>query len=395
MNDQPPSINFDEDINRRLVPALKTHAVVLGENGSELFPAGVADMDFKVALPILEAMQKRLDHGVFGYETVPDGLMPAVVNWLRNRHGWDVDENQILRAPNVLNGLALAVSLFTNEGDGIIVQPPVFFDFFEIIEQNQRRLAVNPLLLNDGVYEIDFEGLADIASGSRNKILFLCNPHNPVGRVWRRDELVKIGEICNRHNVLVVADEIHGDITFPEYKFYPYSSLGSKFSDNAITFFSPAKSFNIAGCCSAFTVISNDDRRKAFQVENSRLTVNKNNAFSSVAMEAAYAKGEGWLDEVIEYLQGNLELVRTKLLEIPGISLIEPHGTFLVWLDFRSLGLSSDELTVFLRKKAKWAVIRGEAFGPEGIGFARLNIACPRAKLEIALDKLIRAEKLI
>lgn len=382
---------FDQEINRREVPALKYHPIVLGQNGENLFAAGVADMDFKAPKPVLEAMQKRLDHGVFGYETVPSGLLPALTSWLETHHHWTVDQAHILRAPNVLNILAIAAALFTEAGDGVIVQPPVFFDFYDILKENNRRLISNPLILQDGRYTMDFNRLEALASEPETKMIYLCNPHNPVGRVWTKDELRKLGNICARHNVLVVSDEIHGDLTFKGHKYTPFASLGPDYADNAITCLSPAKTFNIASCCSAFTVISNDARRKAFQVENSRLTVNKNNAFASVAMEAAYRSGGPWLADVLDYLEQSLSLVRDHLKDIPKITLIEPEGSFLVWLDFRELNLTPDELTAFLRNKVGWAVTRGEAFSYEGRGFARLNIACTQVKLTNALKLLTNA----
>jgi len=383
--------SFDEDIDRRLVPALKVHPMVVGKDGGGLFAAGVADMDFNAPPPVLEALQKRLHHGVFGYETVPDGLMPSLTGWLLNRHNWQVDQSHILRSPNILNALAIAASIFTEKGDGIIVQPPVFFDFFDILRENHRALITNPLILKDGRYTMDFEDLEYKASDPRTKMIYLCNPHNPVGRVWTRDELQTLGDICAAHNVLVVADEIHGDITFPGHSYTPFASLGSAYANNCITCLSPAKSFNIASCCSAFTVISNENLRKEFQIENSRLTVNKNNAFANVAMQAAYGEGGPWLDAVLIYLERNIELVKKSLKNITGVELIEPEGTFLLWLDFRQLNLTPDELTSFLRDKAKWAVTRGHAFGPEGSGFTRLNIACTHAKLKAALNALITA----
>ena len=380
--------DFDAEVDRREVPALKPHPMVLGRDGEDLFAAGVADMDFKASPPVLAALEKRLQHGVFGYETVPDGLMPALIGWFETRHGWTIDSTHILRAPNVLNSLAIAASLFSEEGDGIIVQPPVFFDFYDIIAENHRYMICNPLILKDGRYEMDFGGLEILAANPRTKMLFLCNPHNPVGRVWRRDELERLAEICRRHAVLVVSDEIHGDITFPGHSFTPFASLSQADAINCITCVSPAKSFNIAACCSSFTIIADNKKREAFQVENSRLTVNKNNAFANVAMEAAYRDGGPWLDAALTYIEGNLSLVRRRLAELPQVKLIEPEGTFLVWLDFRELGLSPDELTRFLRNKAKWAVTRGAAFGEEGIGFARFNIACTRARLTSAMDQL-------
>jgi len=383
-----PEFSLDEEINRRLVPALKVHPMVLGDDGSDLFAGGVADMDFKAPPAVLNALQKRLDHGVFGYEAVPDRLMSALTKWLSERHNWQVAQEHILRAPNILNALAIAASVFTDEGDGIIVQPPVFFDFFDILRENHRTLISNPLILENGRYYMDFEDLERQASDPRTKMLYLCNPHNPVGRVWTADELRKLGDICKRHNVLVVADEIHGDISFSGHKYVPFASLGDDYASNSITCLSPAKSFNIASCCSAFTVIADDDRRLAFQAENSRLTVNKNNAFASAAMEAAYRDGGPWLDDVLSYLENNVDLVRRRLKEQSGVQLIEPEGTFLLWLDFRGLGYTPEGLTAFLRKKAKWAVTRGQAFGQEGNGFARLNIACIQARLMEALNNL-------
>ncbi len=390
MNDRG-LFSFDEEIDRRLVPALKVHPRVLGRDGADLFAAGVADMDFKAPPPVLDALRRRLEHGIFGYEAVPDGLIPALTGWLRSRHGWRVEEGHILRAPNVLNALAIAASLFTGEGDGVIVQPPVFFDFFDILRENHRGLIANPLVLEDGAYRMDFDDLERKAADPRARMIFLCNPHNPVGRVWRPDELRRLGDICARHDVLVVSDEIHGDVTFSGYRYTPFASLGPVYGANAITCLSPAKSFNIAACCSAFTVISDESRRAAFQAENSRLTVNKNNAFANVAMEAAYREGGPWLDAALAYLEGNVALVRERLQDLATVRMVEPEGTFLLWLDLRQLGLAPDDLTAFLRKQARWAVTRGPAFGEEGVGFARVNIACPRARLANALDRLEEA----
>lgn len=393
MTDERARTDFDTEINRREVPALKVHKMVLGADGLDLFAAGVADMDFKAPDVVLRAMQTRLQHGIFGYEAMPADLLPALCDWQKMRHGWALEADHILRAPNVLNILAIAASLFTEVGDGVIVQPPVFFDFYDILEENHRQMLSNPLILRDGRYEIDFDGLEALATNPRAKMLYLCNPHNPVGRVWTRDELQRLGDICAKHGVLVVSDEIHGDITFAGHDYTPFASLGRAYAQNAIIALSPAKSFNIAACCSAFTVIADPEKRRRFQVENSRLTVNKNNSFASVAMLAAYRDGGPWLDGVLAYIAGNLALLRDRLAKIDGVDLIEPDGTFLAWLDFRALGFSPDELTAFLRGQAGWAVTRGQAFGVEGEGFARLNLACTAAKLEKALDQLAAARR--
>jgi len=379
---------FDEELDRCEVPALKVHPMVVGPDGGNLFAAGVADMDFKAAPPVLEAMQKRLDHGVFGYETVPAGLLPAVMKWLQNQHEWEVQEEHILTSPNILTALAMAASLFTNEGDAVIVQPPVFFDFFDVLNENHREIVQNPLILDQGRYRMDFEDLENKASNPKTKMIYLCNPHNPVGRVWSEAELKTMGDICNRHGVLVVTDEMHGDLVFGDNKYTPYASLGPEYAENCITCISPAKTFNIASCCAAFTLIADEDMRKAFQVENSRLSVNKNNPFANVAMEAAFSSGAPWLKAVISYLEKNVEMVRDALASIPGVELVEPEGTFLLWVNFNGLGMEPDELYAFLRNKAKWSITRGHSFGKEGNGFARVNIACTRAKLEAALDNL-------
>ena len=380
--------DFDQEIDRREVPALKWHKMVLGEDGEGLFPAGVADMDFLAPPPVLAAMDKRLRHGVFGYEAMPDALFPALIAWQRARHDWNIAPDTILRAPNILNSLAIAASLFTEPGDGIIVQPPVFFDFYDIIAENHREAISNPLILSGGRYEMDFEGLEQLAADPRARMLFLCNPHNPVGRVWQRNELARLAEICARNGVLVVADEIHADIAFAGHRYTPFATIDPA---NCISCVSPAKSFNIASCCSAFTIIADNTRRRAFQAENSRLTVNKNNAFATVAMTAAYREGAQWLEAATRYISGNLDLLRSRIETLPSVRLIEPEGTFLAWLDFRELGLAPDDLTTFLRHKAGWAVTRGVAFGPGGAGFARLNIACTRARLGRALDRLAAA----
>ncbi len=384
------SFDFDEDINRRDVPALKWHKMVLGDGFESLFPGSVADMDFKAPPVVRAAMQARLNHGVFGYEAVPDGLLPALSGWLETRHGWVVDPAHILRAPNVLNSMAMAINTFTNVGDGLIVQPPVFFDFYDIAAENGRKIIPNPLIETDGHYTIDFADLAAKAADPSAKILLLCNPHNPVGRVWTADELRRLGDICAANNVLLISDEIHGGITFKGHPYTPFASLGPAYAENSITSLSPAKVFNLASCGGAFTVVPEAVKRVAMLAANSALTVNKNNAFASVAMQAAYEGGGPWLDAALAYLEENARLVVEALAPTQANALIN-EGTFLMWIDFRALGFSPDDLHTFLREKAQMQLTRGIAFGTEGSGFARLNIACPRARLKAALEKLVRA----
>ena len=384
---------FEEMIDRREVPAVKVHPRIIGdvstEGAANVFAAGVADMDFRPPQAVIEALQNRLDHGVFGYEFEADGLKPSLVTWLDERHGWAIGEEDILDMPNVSNGLAASIRLFSEPGDGVIVQPPVFFEVHNLIEANDRVMVRNPLILNQGRYEMDLELLESQASDPATRLLFLCQPHNPVGRVWRREELLRLGEICLRHNVLVIADEIHGDLAFPGHAFIPFASLNEDFSANCITLISPAKTFNIPACCSAFAIIMEETKRRRFLQDSDRLIANKNNAFEAVAMEAAYRGGGEWLDAAIAHFEANVALVRQRLADVPWVDLIEPEGTFLIWLDFRKTGLRGDDLDGFLRNDAGWVVSRGHAFGIEGEGFARVNIATPSKALETALDRLV------
>ncbi len=380
--------NFEEEINRREVPALKWHEMVLGKGGEGLFPGSVADMDFKAPPVVLEAMQARLDHGVFGYEAVPDGLLPALSGWLKTRHGWAVDPAHILRAPNVLNSMAMAINTFTNAGDGLIVQPPVFFDFYDIAAENGRKIISNPLIETNGHYTMDFADLEAKCADPSAKILLLCNPHNPVGRVWTAEELRRLGDICAANNVLVISDEIHGGITFSGHPYTPFASLGTAYAENSVTSLSPAKIFNLASCGGAFTVVPEKVKRVAMQAANSALTVNKNNAFASVAMQAAYQGGGPWLDAALAYLEENARMV-VEALGPTTVKVQLNEGLFLMWLDFRALGLSPDDLHRFLREKSHMQLTRGIAFGEEGAGFARLNIACPRPRLQAAIAQLV------
>ena len=400
--------DFDKEIDRRKEQpqTLKWHRYLVGEDGEHLFPAGVADMDFQCPPVVKDALQRRLDHGIFGYEEDPEGLDEAVIAWHEKRHGWKIDPEPwtILRSPNVLTSLAVASTMIPL-GSGIIVQPPVFFDFFDVINENKREVVKNPLLFDEelGRYFIDFEGLEAQARKPEVKMLYFCNPHNPIGRAWTVEELQRVAKICAQNDVMIVSDEIHADIVYPSAvhstKFTPFGAitlpgekdLQAKFQNLLISCISPAKSFNIASCCYSFTIIPGAELRKRFQAENSRYSFNKNNAFSSVAMEAAYRGGEPWLSACVEYLEGNLKLVRDTLRQ-SAVSLVEPDASFLLWLDFRGLGLTTDEeLTAFLRDKAEWSITRGISFGPEGSMFGRVNIACPRERLRVALEKLVKA----
>jgi len=387
--------DFDQIIDRTEVATLKfdteTMQGVFGT--SDLWPSWVADMDFRAAPKIIEALTRRVEHGVFGYEASTAELSDAVVNWYQRKHGWSFDSSQIIYSPRTLNSLAVMVTHFSEPGDGVIVQSPVFYDFKIIISTHKRKLVKNPLTLQDNRYSMDFEDLEAKAADPRNKLLILCNPHNPIGRVWSREELSTLAEICARHGVFIIADEIHGDITY-DTKYTPFASVSELAAVNSATCISPVKSFNLAGLANSMMVITNDAKRQNCADWYSKMEVNKNFIFNNVAMQAAYTDGEGWLNEVIDYLKGNIDELRSTLAtNMPQIKLIEPDGTFLVWLDFRELGLDAKQLERFFTRDARMALNPGHWFGREGAGFARVNIACPRSVLQTALGQLDKAIK--
>ena len=383
-------INLDAIIDRNEVPTLKFDVEmmesVFGER--ELWPSWVADMDFMASPEVIKALSRRLSHGIFGYETSTDILPEAVVNWFSRKHKWAFSADQIISTPRTLNSLAVMIDLFSDEGDGVIVQPPVFYDFKRIISANRRRLVKNPLKLENGRYQMDFDNLQAVTAVPENKLLIFCNPHNPIGRVWSKQDLSTLSEICIANDVFIIADEIHGDITFGT-SYTPLASISNGAALNCASCISPIKSFNLAGVANSMIVIENDDKRGLCKEWYNRFEVNKNNVFTNAAMVAAYTNGEPWLNQVTEYLAGNIKMLRSFLQQkVPLVKLIEPEGTYLLWLDFRELGLEVKQLEAFLVHDARMAVNTGHWFGREGAGFARLNIACPRSILRAALDQL-------
>eukprot|EP00211_Chloroparvula_japonica_P006403 CAMPEP_0119128842 /NCGR_PEP_ID=MMETSP1310-20130426/6833_1 /TAXON_ID=464262 /ORGANISM="Genus nov. species nov., Strain RCC2339" /LENGTH=400 /DNA_ID=CAMNT_0007119215 /DNA_START=9 /DNA_END=1211 /DNA_ORIENTATION=- len=357
------------------------------------FVAGVADMDFEVATCITDAVAERLRHRVFGYENLPPTLLPGFVAWLARRHGWVVEESHVLLSPNVISALVAAMAVLTAVGDGVIVQPPTYTRFFHLVQENGRRLLHSPLLLRNGRYEFDFDGLESVAADPTAKVLLLCNPANPVGRVWSPAELRRLGDICVEHGVTVISDEIHADLVLPGHTFTPYLSLGEPYASQAIAALSPAKTFNIESCSFAFVVAPNAGWREDMAAGMSRTFTNRNpNAFASVAVDAAFREGGAWVDRVMKYLERNVALVRTYLTEhITTVKLVEPEGTFLLWLDFRAVPIAPAELGEFLQTRAQWYAILGELYGEEGAGFLRVNVACPRSRIRRALDNLRKA----
>ena len=387
-------MNFDKHINRRNYPTQKWNPTDLNQHfGSEyLLPFWIADMDLPTLPAVVSGLVARAEHGIFGYEYRPDSFYEAVINWYQRRHDWLIERPFIQPCPGALSALAILISQHTNDGDGIILQPPVFFEFRLIIRKNKRQIVKNPLKLVDGRYEIDFEDLEAKASKPQNKLLILCNPHNPVGRVWTREELERITQICQKHHVMVFSDEIHGDIVYPPHRYTPYASLSETAANHSFTALSPAKTFNLAGMVDGLVIIPNDKHRQLYDNFADRYQINRTNVFTSVAVETAYREGEPWLDALLDYLIQNITFLRDYFHQhTPQLKLIEPDGTYLVWLDFRELGLDAKELDTLLAQKAGLALNSGYWFGREGAGFTRMNIAVPRDMLHQAMAQLRQA----
>ena len=386
-------INFDAETDRNEVQTLKFDAELLesifGER--DLWPSWVADMDFKSSRYIQEALTRRVEHGIYGYESGSDAIPGVVSAWYGKRYDWQFNPDHLIFSPRTLASIAVLVTLFSGKGEGIIVQPPVFYDFKKIISANGRRMVKNPLKIQHGIYQMDLDHLESVAADPKNRLLILCNPHNPISRVWSKQDLAQLSEICAVNNVYVIADEIHGDITYRR-KYTPLASISNESAQNCATCISPVKSFNLAGVANSMIVIADQEKRSLCQSWFSRMEINKNNVFTTAAMLSAYTHGESWLAQVIEYLDENRATLGKFLHQkIPAVKLMEPEGTYLLWLDFRELGLDIKQLESLLIQQAGIAGNPGHWFGREGAGFARINIACPRRVMVEALQKLEKA----
>lgn len=382
--------NFDKKTNRQNTCSLKHDFAKERGKADDLIPLWVADMDFEVPNEVKQAIESRAQHGIYGYSDPKGSYYEAVLAWFQSRYHWTIQADWIVLIPGVVVALFAAVRAFTKEHDAVLIQTPVYYPFYDCIEESNRTLVTNSLVQKDGKYIIDFDDFEQKIIDNDVKLFILCSPHNPVGRVWTKEELRTMHEICKKHNVMIVSDEIHADFIYRGYEHTPISKLCD--DPTIITLTAPSKTFNLAGLQIANAIIPSATLRTRFEKEISRIGYSQLNCFSFVACEAAYRYGAEWLTELLDYLEGNVDYVDSFLREnIPEIKMIRPEGTYLLWLDFTAFGLDDKELQTIIERNAKLWLNAGSIFGEEGKGFQRMNIATQRSVLETALHNLKQA----
>ncbi len=383
--------NFDKVIDRRQTPSYKWNPDFLKNvfGTGDVQPMWVADMDFEVSPAISEAIVKRTAHGVFGYEYKTDNNKESLMDWYKNRHQWSFAKKDLLFAPSVLTAIAVILETLTEQGDGVIVQTPVYHQFFSIIKNTKRKVVRNPLTYKEGRYAIDFDDLREKAKDPATKVLLLSNPHNPVGRVWTKEELQIMGLIAKENDLIIISDDIHADIIHKGYTYTPMASLSEDLAQSTITCLSPGKTFNLSGISTAAMVVENPSHKEAMEGFMNAFHINATNTLSMTAFEAAYKEGGPWFDDFMAYMEGNLQVVKDFIqTELKDIHLVETEGTYLVWLDLSAYKMEADALQKHLVSTGKLGLDAGHWFGREGSGFFRLNMATPRVHLEKALENL-------
>jgi len=376
--------DFNQAINRRKTNSLKWDSV-----GEEVISMALGDMDFMAPQPVIDAIRKRSESGVYGYAQRPESYYEAIIEWLRERQHWKIEREWLIYTPGVLIALALAIRTFTRPGDKIIVQSPVYHLFFNIIKNNGRHVLINPLKLERDHYVMDFDDLAQKLTDSRVRMLLLCSPHNPTGRVWRESELIRLAQLCLENNVLIISDEVYSDIIFPGYRHVAFASISKEIAKRTITCISPGKTFNLSGLRASSIIISNPVLRNPFAHAMIDMDLDISNILDVVAIEAAYRCGEEWLIQLLEYLSGNLEyLIQFIETRIPQMTLIRPEGTFLAWLDCQKMGMDAVALREFMLDKVRVRFSDGVIVNPGGKGFQRMNFACTRSLLKTVLENI-------
>jgi cystathionine beta-lyase len=352
----------------------------------DLLPLWIAEPYVDLAPAVVEALSERAATGWYGYETRSDSLAEAFWAWMAARHEWDGQGLSTIVSPSIGTSMGVLIDQLTDPGDGVILQPPVFTDFKPIVTTAHRKVVKNSLVLGEDGYRMDLDGLESAASDASTRMMILCNPHNPVGRVWKNEELVSVAEICAANDVFVLSDEIHADITLPPASFTPFARAAASTGVQWAATHGPIKTFGLAGVCDSLVVAEDEEIINAFETKSSQLHLTRNNVFGLVAFQAAYQDGGSWLDGFIDLIANNAELLRENLPD--GIDLVQPEGTYLAWLDFRQLGLGVPELASWLPTQAHLALSPGHWFGREGAGFARMTIAAPTAVISDAIDRL-------
>lgn len=382
------NLDFDKVIDRRNTKSIKYDWIAKKGMAADTLPLWVADMDFQVSSYIQEALARQTAHGIFGYSDAQEEYFEAVKGWMERRHGWEVFEDWLVKTPGVVFALSLAVKAFTEPGDSVLIQQPVYYPFQNVVDRNGRKMVSNDLVYENGRYRIDFQDFEEKIIKENVKLFILCNPHNPVGRVWTQEELTRLGDICYKHHVVVVSDEIHGDFAF-ERRHSVFAGLKKEYEEITVTCTAPSKTFNLAGLQLSNIFISNPELRKAFCRQMELSGYGEVNVMGLVACEAAYRDGDEWYAAMLRYVKANLEFIKEYVEKnIPGASMAEHEGTYLAWLDFRKLGLSAEELEEMIVHKARLWLDDGRMFGKSGEGFQRVNAACPRKILEEALHRI-------
>ncbi|MGB4705397.1 MAG: PatB family C-S lyase [Candidatus Saccharicenans sp.] len=388
---EKPKYDFDTVLDRRNTCSLKWEFCEKVLGVPDVIPMWVADMDFPAPPEVVEAVVRRAQHGAYGYPYIPRSFWSAIIDWMKDRHNWEIKREWLSRCHGVVPALNICVQTYTAPGDKIIVQSPVYYPFFSAIENNGRRVVRNPLRFENGRWTMDFDDLRKKID-HRTRMLILCSPHNPVGRVWRREELERLAEICIKHDLLIVSDEIHAEHVYRGHKHIPTASLSPEVASRTITLTAPSKAFNIAGLTTSVVIIPNPKLMNLYQTQLENLGLTVNNIFGLVALEAAYNYGRAWLDALVFYLEDNMDYARQYFEErIRRIKFLKPEGTYLALLDCRDLGLPQKELNEFFLKKARVYFDEGPIFGPELEGFERMNLACPRKILTEALSRIEKA----
>ena len=386
------NLDFDTIVDRRNTGSLKYDFAVERGMPADVLPLWVADMDFKTSSYVQEALQKQVEHGIWGYSEPLAGYFSSVQGWIKRHQDWEVKEEWLVKTPGIVFALAMAVRTFTNPGDAVLIQSPVYYPFSEVIRDNGRRVVSSDLQYGaDHRYQMNFEDFETKIVEEKIKLFFLCNPHNPVGRVWTKEELERLGDICAKHQVLVVSDEIHADFAFVG-KHQVFAAVKKEYEDFTITCTSPSKTFNLAGLQISNLFIPDKALRAAFKKELDAAGYSQLNVMGLVACQAAYENGEIWYQAMHAYVKENIAFVKSYVEEnLPGVEMAEHEGTYLVWLDFRGLGLSTKELEDFIINRAKLWLDSGKIFGDSGKGFQRINTACPRKVLQQALEQIKNA----